>query len=380
MQEHFRARWRRRAAVLAAAALVVLVFSACETDPATDVTSTAATLNGKGRCYNGLSGWWRYQLRDASAGGSFFGVGPQHPFACSADTGYVAFQAERIGGLTPGRTYQFRIRTELNGGEPFWTDSAGTKNGSNYDSFRTPAIQINYQSGNIWNFDESNDPGIPNPHGDETQAEASAVKRCKGRFNPLQNLKFFGIFMPPVYSDRLYEAGNLSKWCWYSGGRIYFRDHWHVNRVLSRLGGVFLDQVPFSSGCSSDRRNCLYRSELQASIGIKPPDPIPDIVKRNFHCIGTRIYAGNIGPNGDPHSRAIHDTTCSNAVGSVARADADGDATQIEVGGARVSPATERALNGACFTRRNLTHYKKTRQVLPGCTRAARHAYNQARR
>jgi hypothetical protein len=116
---------------------LVLVLGACETDPATNVTQTEATLNAKGKCYKGLNGWSRFQLRDATAGGSFFGVGDRYTYNCGSDTGYVQFDGRRIGGLSPGRGYEFRLRTELNNGQQFWTDSVGTQGGTNYDSFIT---------------------------------------------------------------------------------------------------------------------------------------------------------------------------------------------------------------------------------------------------
>ena len=55
----------RRAFALATL-LLVLVLAGCggQTDPATNVTATSATLNGQESCKAGESGtqWWRYRL------------------------------------------------------------------------------------------------------------------------------------------------------------------------------------------------------------------------------------------------------------------------------------------------------------------------------
>jgi hypothetical protein len=151
MQEGFRARRRRRTAIAAIAAAVVVVFSACETDPATNVTHNAATLNGKGKCYAGLAGQWQYQLRNVSVNGGWFFTGNRFHFHCSADTGYVPFTGERIGGLPANTRFQVRIWTRLANGETFTTDSVGTKNGTNYDAFKTPLYyptSVNYGGAN----------------------------------------------------------------------------------------------------------------------------------------------------------------------------------------------------------------------------------------
>jgi hypothetical protein len=142
MYARFRGRRRRSPAIAALGVGLVLVLGACDTQPATDVQSTAATLNSKGACANGLNGWWRYQIRNASTGGSFQGVGPQHPFSCGANTAEYPLQAVRATGLTPGHAYEFRIRAEYNGTADTF-DSVGARGGTNYDWFVTPSnIQV----------------------------------------------------------------------------------------------------------------------------------------------------------------------------------------------------------------------------------------------
>jgi hypothetical protein len=369
MYARFRARRRRRPAIAALGVGLVLVLGACDTQPATDVTYDAATLNAKGACAAGMSGSWQYQLRRPS--GAFSNVGPSFPFSCGSNSGEVALQSHRVGGLAPGTLYQFRIVSRLSNGQVLTFDRNGTNGGTAYDQFRTLAPQVTWQSGNMFNNDTSDDPGIPNPHGDETGAEASSVKRCKGRHRPLQNLKFYAIFAPPVYSDRLYEAGTETKWCWYSGpygyGRIYWREHSPVRRPLQRLGSVNLSWRTYSSVCTAGSTNCLHRAELHAAIGIIIGDF--QLAKNNYHCVGTRIYSGG------NHSRNIHDSTC--AAAGAARAPSPDEG--LEFGGGLDVPASlERQVDRACFTRRNLVHYKEAGKVLPRCARVARRAYDQA--
>jgi hypothetical protein len=372
-------RWKLSLSAFAMA--LVLVLGACETDPATDVTHNAATLNAKGRCYSGMSGWSRFQLRDVTAGGTFAGVGDRYVYNCGGDTGVVQFEPKRIGGLTAGHLYQFRLRTELDNGEQFWTDSVGTRAGTNYDSFRTAVPVIAYESENYWNGDTSDDPGIPNTW-DESSVEASLGKHCKGRFKPLQNIKNYWVkvIVPNTilfYYDKLYEAGQLTKWCWYSGpygyGRIYYRDTKFKTNVTSRLGGVVLDQYIWSSGCNFDKTNCLVRSELHARIGITLPEGLPSLNKNNFHCIGTRIYSGGT------HNRNIQDDECSDVVGGSSAAGAN-RRLEFEGTSAQLSPSMERQLDRACFSAPNLRHYNRAGKVLPTCVRASRRAYESLRR
>jgi hypothetical protein len=127
---------RKITAVAAAALLIAL--AACDTEPATDVTSVAATLNGKGSCSPGLAGNWAYQIRKAGSSNWDY-VGGWHSYDCGGGTtGEAALQAERAHYLTPGATYQYRIINVGNNGSQQLFDSAGTSGGTNYDTFTTP--------------------------------------------------------------------------------------------------------------------------------------------------------------------------------------------------------------------------------------------------
>jgi hypothetical protein len=124
---------------LIAALIAVMALAACDTQPATNVTESTATLNAKGACTAGTSGQWWFQVRNASLNGGWYDATARFGYSCSQNTSEVNFEPKTIGGLSPGLLYQFRLATTVNG-EFMWFDSAGTKNGGSYDSFRTRDI------------------------------------------------------------------------------------------------------------------------------------------------------------------------------------------------------------------------------------------------
>ena len=95
-----------RRALAVATLLLLLVLAGCggQTDPATNVTATSATLNGQEWCKAGESGtrWWRYRL----------GINPWQEtshanWSCSQDRNQSV--STTITGLTPGSHYQYEI-------------------------------------------------------------------------------------------------------------------------------------------------------------------------------------------------------------------------------------------------------------------------------
>jgi hypothetical protein len=95
-----------RRALALATLLSLLVLAGCggQTDPATNVTATSATLNGQKSCKVGESGtqWWRYRL----------GINPWQEtthanWSCSHDQSQSV--STTIAGLTPGSHYQYEI-------------------------------------------------------------------------------------------------------------------------------------------------------------------------------------------------------------------------------------------------------------------------------
>ena len=123
-----------------AAALVILVLAACDTQPATDVTESAATLNAKGACTAGVAGTWEYQLRPVNSNVGWQRVGPPHDFSCGQNTGEVALTAERAKYLAPGTLYAFRVVSRLNNGTVQAWDANGTNGGTAYDTFTTGTV------------------------------------------------------------------------------------------------------------------------------------------------------------------------------------------------------------------------------------------------
>ena len=113
-----------------------LLFCGCyaETEPATVVGHTVATLNAKGSCEAGDSGAYRYAWRRVGATG--WTRGPLHPFSCADEIpgggGLIDIGAERVHGLEPGRSYEFRF--ESAGG---WADRTGAQLGTDYERFTT---------------------------------------------------------------------------------------------------------------------------------------------------------------------------------------------------------------------------------------------------
>jgi hypothetical protein len=126
---------RRKISVVLAAG-VLLALAGCDTQPATNVTSDAATLNAKGGCSGTEAGSNQYQLRER--GGSFVDAGPRYSFACNGQGAEVALNSSRIGGLKDDTVYEFRLVSRLNTGQVYTWDSAGTNGGNDFDTFYTP--------------------------------------------------------------------------------------------------------------------------------------------------------------------------------------------------------------------------------------------------
>lgn len=132
-------------------AAVVLAVVGCggETEPATNVASTSATLNAEGRCDFDAAGTWWWEGRQGS--GAFQQVSAVFPFDCPPDQdpnteGYQWGQgpvalSHNWTGLSPSTSYQYRLCADPDIGDPGCVDANGTINGTAYDSFTTQAGQ-----------------------------------------------------------------------------------------------------------------------------------------------------------------------------------------------------------------------------------------------
>jgi hypothetical protein len=125
-----------RLRLLAIALLAPLLLTGCDTQPATNVTSSGATLNAKGACTGTYSGSWRYQLRRVGTT-TFANAGAAQPFTCNGRTAEVALQAVEVTGLQPSTSYEYRIASTLSDGTVLTYDSQGTSGGTAFDRFTT---------------------------------------------------------------------------------------------------------------------------------------------------------------------------------------------------------------------------------------------------
>jgi len=120
---------------LLVAVLAVLVFSACQTRPATEVSYDAATLNGRGECSGTYTAefWWEY----GTVGFGEWNQTPPRTLNCPGSTPTVDLDAQRVTGLSDGVEYRFRLCGRANNGPIDCYDQNGTKGGTSYHRFTT---------------------------------------------------------------------------------------------------------------------------------------------------------------------------------------------------------------------------------------------------
>jgi hypothetical protein len=138
------------------ALLVVLLLAACDTEPATDVTYSAATLNARVGCQDTTGGsaydaQWRFAYR--RVGDSGWTTRPWHSYNCPANQGphYLPGSpfSERVDSLESSRDYEYRLEIGSGGTYVQHHDADGTKNGTNYNSFTTlahPTVNVTVAS------------------------------------------------------------------------------------------------------------------------------------------------------------------------------------------------------------------------------------------
>ena len=83
-----------------------LVFAACggETKPATNVTSTSATLNAHASCHAGESGKWWFRWRPT---GNPWRETPRNSYDCATDDAQDV--SADLTGLTPATEYEYQV-------------------------------------------------------------------------------------------------------------------------------------------------------------------------------------------------------------------------------------------------------------------------------
>jgi hypothetical protein len=116
--------------VLAALALLGLAGCTSGTRPVTGVTATSATLNGVRQCAPDMDAHWTWQWREL--GTTAWSSGGTSQLSCPSPGGPARAFNYRLAGLKPDTSYQYRLVVGFN---PI--DSAGTPNGTRYDTFTT---------------------------------------------------------------------------------------------------------------------------------------------------------------------------------------------------------------------------------------------------
>jgi hypothetical protein len=298
-----RKKLTRRVGVIAAL-IAVMVLAACDTQPATNVTESTATLNAKGACTSGTSGQWWYQVRNASQNGGWYDATARSGYSCTANTGEVNFDPRTVGGLSPGLLYQFRLAVTVNG-EYMWFDSAGTKNGGSYDSFRTRDI--------AGKEDQSSNPPQENDcSSDGTTACGSAAigtypnYKKIGLTNKMQWV--FGNGTPAEF--KIADARAIISWG-YNVEKHTIRWIDKKSAWGCQLGGIPGSVCEYEGGqwivsyCDRDGLDqCLFRHEdkIYVSFTFKI-----GFSRHLLSCEGTRIWA-DLGQN---HRRNAYEGECN---------------------------------------------------------------------
>jgi hypothetical protein len=133
---------RKPLAAIVPLVIVLLAFAGCSTNPATNITSSSAYLNGDGGCPGaGISFTWYYNLWDSEDN---IYNGPQYYANCSGQSPVQALPSIQFGDLLTGTDHCFAIHAWLQTphGEFMHFDADGTKNGYHFDCFATQALSL----------------------------------------------------------------------------------------------------------------------------------------------------------------------------------------------------------------------------------------------
>jgi hypothetical protein len=127
----------------AAAVISAMLLGGCaQTEPATDVGATGATLHATAYCPEGARGAWRYAYREVGA--FYWQRTPDNPFSCSRripSTGPMDLPVA-VSGLRKGAQYVFRFEVKLDDGRIVWWDATGRAGGTSYARFSTTHPEV----------------------------------------------------------------------------------------------------------------------------------------------------------------------------------------------------------------------------------------------
>jgi Cellulase (glycosyl hydrolase family 5) len=147
---------------------LLLVGCGVKTTPATNVTSSSATLNAEVRCESGANGtaWW--ELRRQGAAWQL--AGAHRNLACPA-SGDIRI-AQKVTGLQPGVRYDYRVGVDPppDGGQTFYSSTSGFQTAASRRPVVAPAsgsapatLRVGSASGgrmelrgvNVWGLQDS---------------------------------------------------------------------------------------------------------------------------------------------------------------------------------------------------------------------------------
>ena len=324
---------KRKITAALVAALMLAVPSAASADgyddrlktqPATNITTDGATLNGMMRCWVSQlqsAVYWRYEVK---INGTWTQVGPERFRYCARQDSIITLEGQPVSGLGPG-TYEYRITGRwfddyLYGdaddgiaGEGVFDALAsitGTGRGPVlYDSFTLAAPGPTLPEFFSW-YENTYNPPVVSPDSDDMAAGAAAADRCK---RGLPNIKH-GEIRDPAFPDRfppveIYQGGTRTSWCW-RGGRITSRRTTYVADWVSPVGDGEVSYSPWSSNCTTGNGSCLVRTEFRSRVTLEfqvGPVTVP-VNFRDQWCVGTRVFASLSGDAA--HTRNISNGTC----------------------------------------------------------------------
>ena len=204
----------RGAIALAALALVALAGCAGQTNQATGVGTSAATLNGAQKCASDVEGRWAWQWREL--GTTKWSSGGAARLDCPTNGGRAVPASYPLRGLKADTSYQFRLLVDLEQpcdmsapatcGDVYPVDADGTVNGTRYDTFTTQpqCDDVQGQSESLAAFVASN------PAGAASDQRVLCLRQGTQSIGQLNGLKAWSTLTPRGEADGTKEAAVLN--------------------------------------------------------------------------------------------------------------------------------------------------------------------------